>query len=134
MIQINVSIQSPENLRKLSLPGRAGTFEVLFAFGITLCSVRLPPAPTARPLHVRVRPPNTHKVICHDASAPIKFPFPFLIAWAPLFRRNRQENAQPPSAASVTDPRHKFKTVFSGPKPYGDSSPLKGYAFGWISV
>ena len=86
--------------QKCSLPGTGGTSgggdcgdgtcEVLFAFGITLCSVRLPPAPTARPLHVRVRPPNTHKVICHDASAPIKFPFPFLIAWAPFDETGRK--------------------------------------------
>ena len=64
MIQINVSIQSPENLRKLSLPGRAGTFEVLFAFGITLRSV----------LSVRRRrsTPDTLKMISHVTSAPIK--------------------------------------------------------------
>ena len=127
--------------QKCSLPGTGstsgggdrddGTCEVLFAFGITLCSVRHRP-PTPRPLHVRVLPPDTHKVICHDASAPIKFPFPFLIEWA-LFRRNRQENAQLQPLLPTHDASSKpfFPWFFSGPKPYLDSSPLKGYAIGW---
>ena len=106
VIQININVQKCPfpgflSIAAATATARAargdGTCEVLFAFGITLCSVSHRRRPSRRP---RPRPPDTHKMICHETSAPIKFPF--RMAWAPFDETTPNHGH---ATASVTDPR-----------------------------